>query len=262
MITFNRYERPADPAAAYALYQQPGSVLAAGMMWQRLSNGSYDTLIDLSGCGLGNIEETDEQFRFGAMVPLHDMETCGSFNDYTCGAAAKALGHIVGVQFRNLATVGGSICGRFGFSDVSTLLLAFDACAELYRGGIVPLSEYLAARPDRDILLAVLVRKEKLRAVYECVRNTATDFPVLALCMTRREDGTVPQYRLSIGARPSRALVTEFTEEDLAPDAAAAAGALTGRFQYGSNARGSAEYRAHLAQVLFLRAKTALEGQI
>lgn len=43
----------------------------------------------------------------------------------------ESLRHIVGVQFRNLATVGGSLWGRFGFSDVLTLLLALDAQVEL-----------------------------------------------------------------------------------------------------------------------------------
>ena len=39
---------------------------------------------------------------------------------YTAGAVREAVRHIVGVQFRNCATVGGSIYGRFGFSDVLT----------------------------------------------------------------------------------------------------------------------------------------------
>ena len=45
----------------------------------------------------------------------------------------EAVRHIVGVQFRNCATVGGSVYGRFGFSDVLTLLLALvsDERAEL-----------------------------------------------------------------------------------------------------------------------------------
>ena len=38
----------------------------------------------------------------------------------------KSLRHIVGVQFRNCATIGGSIWGRYGFSDVLTMFLAMD----------------------------------------------------------------------------------------------------------------------------------------
>lgn len=51
----------------------------------------------------------------------------------TGGAVRESLRHIVGVQFRNLATVGGSIFGRFGFSDVLTMFLALDSW-----GGAVP----------------------------------------------------------------------------------------------------------------------------
>ena len=43
-----------------------------------------------------------------------------------------------GAKFgRSMATVGGSIWGRFGFSDVLTVFLAMDSYVELYKGGIV-----------------------------------------------------------------------------------------------------------------------------
>ena len=48
-----------------------------------------------------------------------------------CGdGIEEAVRHIVGVQFRNQATVGGSIYGRFGFSDVLTAFLALDTYVE------------------------------------------------------------------------------------------------------------------------------------
>ena len=54
----------------------------------------------------------------------------------------EAVRSIVGVQFRNLATVGGSIWGRFGFSDVLTLFLALDTRVLLYRAGEISLREF------------------------------------------------------------------------------------------------------------------------
>ena len=57
-----------------------------------------------------------------------------SFVRYTNGAVKEALRHIIGVQLRNTATVGGSVWGRFGFSDVITLLLAMDTLVVLYCG--------------------------------------------------------------------------------------------------------------------------------
>ena len=55
---------------------------------------------------------------------------CG-LNELTHGAMRESVKDIVGVQFRNLATVGGSIFGRFGFSDVLTLFMAVGASVEL-----------------------------------------------------------------------------------------------------------------------------------
>ena len=72
---------------------------------------------------------------------------------------AKALSPIVGVQFRNQATVGGSIFGRYGFSDVLTVLLAMDTFVELYNGGTVRLSEFVNRKMDKDLLISVIVRK-------------------------------------------------------------------------------------------------------
>ena len=71
------------------------------------------------------------------MATLRDLEQHESLNAYTAGAVKNAVKDIVGVQFRNMATVGGSIWGRFGFSDVLTVFLAMDCYVELYKGGII-----------------------------------------------------------------------------------------------------------------------------
>ena len=67
------------------------------------------------------------------MVSLRQLETDTGLNAYTQGAVKDAVKDIVGVQFRNLATVGGSIWGRFGFSDVLTVFLAMDTEVELFQ---------------------------------------------------------------------------------------------------------------------------------
>ena len=76
--------------------------------------GTVQTAIDLSGLGLDTIEETEEGFSIGAMVTLRQLEQHPGLNRYTQNAVQKAVKDIVGVQFRNLATLGGSLWGRFG----------------------------------------------------------------------------------------------------------------------------------------------------
>ena len=149
--------------------------------------------------GMDTIEETDVGFSIGAMVTLRQLETHPGLEAFTHGAVREALRHIVGVQLRNLATVGGSIYSRFGFSDVLTLFMAMDCSVELYKGGIVPLRDYAERPYDRDILVRLIVKKEKAEFFYQSVRNSQTDIPVLTCAAARLADGS---YRIAIGARP------------------------------------------------------------
>ena len=100
---------------------------------------------------------------------------------------------------------------------------------------------------DRDILEELIVAKDGRKAVYLSERRSQTDFPVLT-CAASEKDGTV---LLSIGARPMKADVTETTLDEMEQAA--------DTFTYGSNMRGSGEYRKHLGRVLAGRAKKALE---
>ena len=120
---------------------------------------SVGTAIDLSALGLDTIEETDTEFAIGAMATLRSLETHAALNAATNGAMREAVRHIVGVQFRNCATVGGSVYGRFGFSDVLTLLLALDCDVELYKAGRMPIAQFAALPYDRDILTHVYIKK-------------------------------------------------------------------------------------------------------
>ena len=76
------------------------------------------------------------------LVTLRERETNEQLNHFTQGAIKESVRHIVGVQFRNLATIGGSIYGRFGFSDVLTLFMALDCEVELYPTGRVSIKKF------------------------------------------------------------------------------------------------------------------------
>ena len=127
MLTIQNYVRAGSLEEAYALCQKKNNVVLGGMLWLKMQRNRVDTAIDLSGLGLDQIEETDSEYRLGAMVTLRQLELHPGLDRLTQGAMAESVRHIVGVQFRNLATVGGSVFGRFGFSDVLTLLLALEA---------------------------------------------------------------------------------------------------------------------------------------
>lgn len=261
MITIQKYVRAGSLEEAYELNQSRQNRIVAGMMWTRLEKGSVDTAIDLCDLGLDTIEETEEQFSVGAMVTLRQLELHQGLNDYTGGAVKHAVTDIVGVQFRNMATLGGSLWGRFGFSDVLTVFLSLDAYVELYQGGIVPLEQFAAQKKDRDILVRLLVKKTPGTFVYTAMRNQRTDFPVLA-CAVSRLGG---EYRAVIGARPAKAMILRDDMGLLASgitreSAAAFADFAAQNIPTGSNVRAGAAYRTHLIRVLTMRAVLKLGG--
>ena len=258
MMTIREYKRAESLEEAWQLNQKKNNRVIGGMIWLKMEKINVGTAIDLSGLGLDAIEETDESFSIGAMVTLRQLELHEGLNAYTDGAMRESVRHIVGVQLRNLATVGGSIYSRFGFSDVLTMFLALNASVELYKGGIVPLAEYAARPYDRDILVRVIVPKEAAKFCYQSVRNSQTDFPVLTAAAKTAEG-----YRVAIGARPGKAVLfalTPSTAETPELTAARFAAEVRAQIKTESNLRGSAEYRNHLAGVLVKRTVRKLEG--
>ena len=210
MLTINEYRKVESLEEAYELNQKKNNKIIAGGVWMKIGDRRIATAIDLSGLGLDQITETDTEFVIGAMTTLREIEKHAGLAAYTDGAIRESVRHIVGVQFRNLATVGGSIFGRFGFSDVLTCFLALDTWVELYKGGCIPLAEFARQKPDRDILVRLIVKKHEDKSVYLSHRNSKTDFPVLT-CGISLRDG---QVYTAVGARPSRAVCVCVSEAD------------------------------------------------
>lgn len=262
MITIQNYVRAESLEQAYELNQKKSARILGGMLWLKMAKNTVGTAVDLSGLGLDTIEETGEGFSIGAMVTLRQLEQHPGLNACTGGAFAKALAPVVGVQFRNMATVGGSVWSRFGFSDVLTLLLALDTTVELYKGGLVPLETFAAMPYDRDLLMRVHIRKTPGRVAYEAMRIQRTDLPVLT-CAVAQTGG---ETRAVIGARPGKAVVVRdangLLHNGVTPESAAAfADYVAGQVPMGSNNRGSAAYRSHLCRVLTRRATLELGGR-
>ena len=259
MLKFKQYYRVKSLEEAYELNQKKSNVVLGGMLWLKLQRRTIGGVIDLSDLGLDQITETEEVFAIGAMVSLRDLEQHEGMRAYLGEALHEGLRHIVGVQFRNVATVGGSIFGRFGFSDVLTLFLALDARVKFYHAGEMSLSEYAAQDPldkalKNDILEAVILPKKVEAVAYRSVRNSETDFPVLTCCAAK-VDGA---YRVSVGARPMRAVytadLTGILDAGITLETATAFGVwVSEQIPTGSNVRASAEYRKKMIAVLTKR---------
>lgn len=267
MLKIRSYEKVKSVAEAYELNQKKTACVLGGMVWLKMSNRTVSTAIDLSNLGLDMVQELEDEFVIGCMTPLRDIETDQRLNTYTHGAMKECMRHIVGVQFRNCATIGGSIYSRYGFSDVLTLFLAMDTYVELYKAGRVPLHEFVNMEKDRDILVNVIIKKAPLAIAYFSQRNSETDFPVLT-CAAAYMNG---ETRTVIGARPARAMIVEDKKQILKDfrdmGRKKRREAILSFAEYaaenvhtGSNMRASQEYRKLLVGVLTKRAWEAVGG--
>ena len=250
-MKFTNYVAADTPQEALALLGEGRSRIVGGNLWLRMSNLSGKTMIDLKKLGWDKIEEQADSYVIGAGVTLRQLETHPGLNEMTGGLFAKALRDIVGVQFRNAATVGGSLYMRAGFSDVLTMLLPLDGRVLLYPPDMeIPLQLYAEFRPGRELVRGIRVPKQPLRISYQSVRNTSGNVPVLTCCCCRK-DG---KLQAAIGARPHRAVMLEsLTGEKLAQKADA--------LDYGTNAAASGAYRRHLAKVLLARCLQEIEEE-
>lgn len=261
MINIQKYVRAQSLEEAYQLNQKRSNRLVAGMLWMKMESGNVNTAIDLCDLGLNTIEETEDEYSIGAMVSLRQLELHESLNAYSNGAVCDAVKDIIGVQFRNMATVGASIWRRFGFSDILTVFMAMDTYVELYKGGILPLEEFAKMSFDNDILVRIIVKKQPGQFIYNAMRIQRTDFPVLTCACSV----CAGEYRAVVGARPSRAIIIRdengilnqgITEESAKEFAAYVAQEV----ETGSNIRGSADYRKHLVKVLTERNMKKMGG--
>ena len=267
MIKIKEYVMAESLEQAYELNQKKRNCIIGGMLWLKMGSRMVPTAIDLSNLGLNTIEENEEEFSIGCMTTLRQLEQHEGLNSYTNGAVSESVRSIVGVQFRNLATVGGSIFGRFGFSDVLTCFLALDTWVELYKGGCIPLAEFARQKPDRDILVRLIVKKHEDKSVYLSHRNSKTDFPVLTCTASLIGE----EVRTVIGARPYKAMVVKdekqilknfknMTRNQRTQAIADFASYAAETVHVDGNMRGSAEYRALLVRVLTRRAWEAVGG--
>mgnify|MGYP004613795943 FL=1 len=273
MFYYNQYVRAQSLDEAYELYQKKPNFVLGGMLWLKMKNKTLGTAIDLCDLGLDQIDEDENEFRIGAYATLRQIETHEALNAYTHGAIAESVRHIVGVQFRNVATVGGSIWGRFGFSDVMTIFRALGAKVQLHKAGIMDLDEFAALpRTTRDVLVSVIVPKNAKGIVYLSQRNQSTDFPVLTCAVANRSG----RYVAVIGASPYMAepvwdengILDGITCAETAGNKALTensennekiekfAGYVADHIRFGSNIRAGAEYREMICKVLTRRAVT------
>lgn len=251
MFMIENYIMAESLEQAYELNQSKRNVILGGTLWLKMSKKRINMAIDLSSLGLNTIDEEDDCFKIGCMCTLRDIEVHKGLNNFFNHAISKSVENIVGVQLRNGATVGGTIFSRFGFSDVLTALLALNTYVELFKNGIVPLADFINMPHDNDILVRIIIKKDNRKVSYLTHRKSVTDFPVLTCAVSYYGE----DWNIVLGARPGKAKILTFTlginpsKEEIYENVKKRLETVN----FGTNYRGSKEYRQILAEVLIKR---------
>jgi len=257
MLQIENHLHPSTLDEAYEILTSvPGSLVLGGCGYIRLGDRTISSAIDLSNLGLNFVRETKSEVEIGAMTTLRTVETNALCRSLWHGLLPRSVENIVGVQLRNCVTMGGTVAGRYPFSDPLTALLALDARLQFHHHGEISLAEFLAGPGIKDILVHIIISKQGQIGAFQSVRRTKTDYAVLNAAVTKIGDN----YRIVVGARPGRAvLVPEASDylhaNGLNETTAQEAGNIAAAdLQFGDNPRGSGEYRKAICPVLVARA--------
>ncbi|KNF08075.1 aerobic-type carbon monoxide dehydrogenase, middle subunit CoxM/CutM [Gottschalkia purinilytica] len=258
MITIKEYIVPKSIEEAYEQFSaKKKSTLIGGGAFIRMGSKNIPAAIDLSKAGLDYIKENEDTIEIGAMTTFGDIEHSELLKEHFNGVLPESVKEIVGMQLRNLVTVGGTVYTRYGFSDFLAGLLTLDVQVKLYKQGLIPLDKFLEeGAPERDILECIIIKKENRKAAYKAVRNSMGDYAILNVGASKLDN----DYRLVVGARPRRATLAKGAMEYLNKNGATeenidkACDMASEEIVFGDNARGSKEYRKSVSKVLLKRA--------
>ncbi len=258
LITFGEYIKPKSIEEAYEVFKlKKNAALIGGGCYLRMGNRRIGLAVDLCDVGLNYINETEDTIEIGAMTTFRELETSTLLLNHFGSMISDSVKHIIGIQLRNIVTIGATVFSKYGFSDPITALLALDAEIVLYNGGKVSLEEYLKEESRRkDILEKIILSKNIEKAAFQSMRNSQVDYAILNTSVSIKEG----KYRIAVGARPRTAVLaykamdyinnTEVNEESVLRAGEIASQELS----FGSNTRGSAEYRREICKVLVKRA--------
>lgn len=256
MFTVTDLVQPQTIEEAYSiLMARKSNTLLGGCAFLKMGKKKIGTAIDLSKLNLNYIKD-EEYIKIGASTTFRDLEVSPIINNSFNGALSNSVKNIIGIQFRNIVTVGATVFSKYGFSDFITALLALDTEVELYKGGRMSLEDFLARPYEKDILCNIYLKNNERKAVYKSFRNSSSNYAVLNAAVSTLHG----QWKIVVGARPmgasiakkaSELLSKEEINEDIIEEVAKLA---SEELSFGSNMRASSEYRKAICSTLVKRA--------
>ncbi|MCC0636330.1 MULTISPECIES: FAD binding domain-containing protein [unclassified Clostridioides] len=257
MFTVIDIVQPDTVEEAYSiLNKRKTNQVIGGSAFLRMGKKRIGTGIELSNLNLDYIKEDKEYVEIGSMTTFRTLETSSIIKDNFGKIIEDSVKDIIGIQFRNVVTVGATVFSKYGFSDLIVALLSLDTEVELYKGGRISLEEFLDRDYGKDLLTKVYIKKENKKASYKSLRNAKSDYPILNVSVSK--DGK--KFKLCVGARPQKAMIAKKASEFLSNNEINEANIdraieiASEELTFGSNMRASKDYRKAMSKVLLKRA--------
>jgi len=142
--------------------------------------------------GLKDLTLTKGTLSIGAMVSVSQLSEYPELKDNLAvlKTACKGLGT---TPIRNMATVGGNLASRVGWTEFSTVCIALNAQINLisqHGESTVTAEEFFKNKtPDKSILSKITINHNSLQkaAYYRAKRMGDIDLPLLAVCINLTE---------------------------------------------------------------------------
>lgn len=262
MLKIKEYVKPATLEEAYEMGSLPHSLyVSGGLIVAGIESDRIERLVDLKSPGLNEIED-GKRVKIGANANLSAFTDHLSLSTLYNGFFGKVIRYIGSTQIRNMATVGGSVAARLGWSDVLTILMISNARVESYDGALheFPIERYIEEKKRNSIITAIYLPKDDRSFAFEKFARSAFDIATLNLGVSLSlEDGRCSKAIVAVGARPMRARriteVEEFLEgKDILKSIDEGAKLITDVVDTRKDMMASAEYRKVLAGALFKKA--------
>ncbi|MCD6238334.1 MAG: FAD binding domain-containing protein [Thermotogae bacterium] len=262
MLKIKEYIKPKTLEEAYEIGSLPYSLyVGGGLVVAGIESDRIERLVDLKSVGLDEIEDAEE-VKIGANVTLSAFTDHLFFSTLYNGFFSKTARYIGSTQIRNMATVGGSIAARFGWSDVLTILMISNARIESYDGDLqeYPIERYIEEKKRNSIITAIYLPKGDRSFAFEKFARSTFDIALLNLGISLSlVDGKCKDAIVAVGARPMRARriteVEEFLEgRDILKSIDEGANLIADVVDMKKDMRASAEYRKALAGALLKKA--------
>ncbi len=231
------------------------TVVFGGGAWLKLSPRRVERAVLLDTLNLAEIRVHDDAVVIGAMCTLRSMETHEAILDIGQGILVDALEQIMGVGLRNIATIGGSVMGKYGFSDILPVLLALEASLTFAEAKEMSLESFMASKKRmNDVLLEVSIPRKKAIGYFKKVATTPLDFSLLNVTVVK----TDTRITVVLGSRPGGAMGHDVTEyingaNDIDKAVKRAVESVLEAIPLGQNVRATKAYREQLAKTYVRR---------